>query len=183
MNMSMPVKDDAGSVQTMNMNMKMYMTLFMEPAMKAKINSSYVVNAMGQEMVQPVMDMYLKADDKSYTTYMGMNDGTGAFTWVKQTIENEMLADLFKYDEETIKANKELVENYLNEDSIKFFGKYIDESERTLLKLQYTMPGEIYKDIFSKYIEEMSTSTNEQDVMTVEILKGFAGGEFGDLIT
>ena len=181
MNMSMPVKDDAGSVQTMNMNMKMYMTLFMEPAMKAKINSSYVVNAMGQEMVQPVMDMYLKADDKSYTTYMGMKDGTGAFTWVKQTIEDEMLADLFKYDEETIKANKELVENYLNEDSIKYFGKYIDESERTLLKLQYTMPGEIYKDIFSKYIEKMSSSTNEQDVMTVEILKGFAGGEFGDL--
>lgn len=180
-NMSMPVKDDAGSVQTMNMNMKMYMTLFMEPALKAKINSSYVVNAMGQEIVQPVMDMYLKADDKSYTTYMGMNDGTGAFTWVKQTIEDKMLADLFKYDEETIKENKELVESYLNEGNIKYFGKYIDESGRTLLKLQYTMPGEIYKDIFSKYIEEMSTSTNEQDVMTVEILKGFANGGFGDL--
>lgn len=181
MNMSIPTKDDAGSVQTMNMDMKMYMTFFMEPTMRAKINSSYVVNAMGQEITQPVMDMYLAADDTSYTTYMGMNDGTGTFTWVKQTIQNEMLADLFKYDEGTTKKNKELIEKYLKDEDVKYFGKHIDESGRTLLKLQYAMPSELYKDMFSEYIEEMSTSTNEQDVMTVEVLKGFVDGGFGNI--
>jgi len=152
----------------------------MEPTLKAKINSSIVMNVMGQEMVQPVMDMYLTSDDNSFTTYIGTNDGTGTLTWMKSTIEDAMFGELFKYNKESIKANQELADKYTKD--VKYFGKYTDESGKTLIRLQYTMSGEIYNEMFGKYIEEMSDSTNEQDIMTLEILKGFTSESFGDLI-
>lgn len=178
-NMSMPVKDDAGSVTMMNMNMKMFMTLFMEPSLKAKINASMVIDMMGQEVVQPIMDMYMTMDDTSLVQYMGMNDGTGKYTWMKMTTENEMFGDLLKYDAASIKANQQLTEQYITD--VKYFGKYPDESGNVLLKLQYTMSGDIFNEMFSQYMEEMSSSTNEQELMTAEMLKGFANGSFGDL--
>jgi hypothetical protein len=177
--MSMPVKDDAGSVTQMNMDMKMYMTLFMKPSLKAKVNASMVLNMMDQEVIQPIMDMYMTSDDTSLIQYMGMNDGTGKITWMKMTTENDMFANLLKYDAESIKANKELTEKYIKD--VKYFGKYPDKSGKVLLKLQYTMSGEIYNDMFGKYMEEMTSSTNEQEAMTAEMIKGLANGEFGDL--
>jgi len=177
--MSMPVKDDAGSVTQMNMDMKMYMTLFMKPSLKAKVNASMVLNMMDQEVTQPIMDMYMTSDDTSLIQYMGMNDGTGKITWMKMTTENDMFADLLKYDAESIKANKELTEKYIKD--VKYFGKYPDKSGNVLLKLQYTMSGEIYKDMFGQYMEEMTSSTDEQEAMTAEMLKGLANGNFGDL--
>ena len=50
-----------------------------------------------------------------------------------------------------------------------------------MLKLQYTMSGDIFNEMFSQYMEEMSSSTNEQELMTAEMLNGFANGSFGDL--
>jgi len=134
---------------------------------------------MGQEVVQPIMDMYMAADDTSLIQYMGMKDRTGETTWMKMTTENEMFADLLKYDAESITKNKEITEQYIKD--VKYFGKYPDESGNVLLKLQYTMSGEIYNDMFGQYIEKMSSSTNEQELMTAEMLKGFANGSFGDL--
>lgn len=179
MNMSMPVMDDANSVQTVNMDMKMNMSIIMKPTLKAKINSSLVMNMMGQEVVQPVMDMYMTSDEKSLTTYMGMNDGTGTLTWMKSTYEDEMFGTLLKHDEETIKANKELMDKYIKD--VKYFGKYTDEAGKSLLRMQYSMSGEIYKDMFGEYLKEMPDSTNEQDEMTTEIIKGLANGDFGDI--
>ncbi len=179
MNVSMPVKDDAGSVQTMNMNIKMFMTIFMEPSLKAKINADLLMNSMGQEVTIPVMDMYMTSDDTSLTQYMGMNDGAGNTTWTKSTIVNEMFGELLKFNKETIEENKELTEKYIKD--VKYFGKYTDESGKTLLRMSYTMSGDIYKDIFSQYIEETSTSTDEQIQMMSEMFKGLANGEFGDL--
>ncbi len=178
LNMSMPVKDDAGSVQTINMNMKMYMTIFMDPSIKAKINSNVIINMMGQEVVQPVMDMYLTANDKTLATYTGTYDDKGSIAWVKSAVEDEAFTELFKHDKEAIKANLELTEKYTKD--VKYFGKYKDEDGRTLLRLQYTMSGQIYNDMFGKYIEEMSAAS-EQDAMTAEIIKNFANGSFGDL--
>lgn len=177
--MSIPVKDDAGSVTMMDMNMKMYMTLFMEPSLKAKINASVVMDMMGQEVVQPIMDMYMTATDTALIQYMGMNDGEGNTSWMKMTTESEMFADLLKYDAESIKANQQLTEKYIKD--VKYFGKYPDKSGNTLLKLQYTMSGEIYNDMLGQYMDEMSSSTDEQEKMAAEVLKGFADGSFGDL--
>lgn len=177
MNMSMDMPDAAGSVSTMNMNMNMYMTLFMNP-LKAKINADVVVNVAGQEMSQPFMNMYMTMDDKGLNQYMGMNDGTGTYTWMKQTVTNEMFGDLLKYDKETIAKNKEITEKYIKD--IKYFGKYKDEAGRTLLRLEYTMSGDIYKDMLGESIEQMPEPTNEQETATLEALKALVNGEFGD---
>lgn len=177
-NMSMPVKDDAGSVSMVNMNMKMYMTLFMEPSMKAKINANMKMNMMGQEIEQPIMDMYMTSNDTSLTQYMGMNDGTGTLTWMKLVYEDEMFGALLKQDKETIKANQELTDKYIKD--IKYFGKYTDEG-KTLLRMQYTMSGDIYKEIFGAYESEMPASTNEQEAMTIEMIKSLANADFGDI--
>ena len=176
-NMSMAVPDDAGSVQTINMKMNMLMTMFMNP-MKAKISADMVMNMMGQEISQPIMQMYLTMNDNSYTTYVGMNDNTGTLTWMKSTVEDEMFSQLMKYDKETIQANKELMEKYIK--NVKYFGKYT-EAGKTLLRMEYTMSTDIYKDMLGGYVEELSASTNEQEVMTAEMLKGLASGNLGDL--
>lgn len=178
MNMSMPIKDDAGNIYPMNMDINMYMTIFMNPTLKAKINASLEMDAMGQEITQPIMDMYFSTTNKAFITYMGINDGSGNLSWLKSTAEDELLVDMLKYNKETTKQNQELVEKYTKE--VKYFGKYT-ENGKTLTRLQYTMSGEIYNDMFSEYLNTMSTSTNEQDIMTVEMFKAFAEGNFGNL--
>ncbi len=175
--MSMDVPDDAGSVQTQEMNMKMDMTIFMNP-MKAKINASMVIPVMENE-IMPIMDMYMTMDEKGITQYIGMNDGTGNLSWMKQTIAMDMLSDLMKNDIETIKKNEELVKKYTKD--VKYFGKYTDESERTLSRLQYTMSGDIYKEMFGKSSELMPEPANEQEALTAEMLKNLATVDLGDL--
>ncbi len=177
-NMSMAMPDEAGSVQTMNMKMNMLMTMFMNP-MKAKISADMVMNMMGQEISQPVMNMYLTIDENNYTTYVGVNDNTGAITWMKSTVSDEMLSKLMKYDQTSMQENKELMEKYIK--SVKYFGKYTDATGKTMLKMEYTMSTDIYKDMLGEYVEEMSGSTNEQEAMTSEMLKGLVDGNFGDI--
>lgn len=83
-----------------------------------------------------------------------------------------------KQDKETIKANQELTDKYIKD--IKYFGKYTDEG-KTLLRMQYTMSGDIYKEIFGAYESEMPASTNEQEAMTIEMIKSLANADFGDI--
>lgn len=172
---SLDVPDAAGSVQTMNMKMNMYMTLFVNP-MKAKINADMLVNIAGQEMSLPFMNMYMTIDENGMNQYMSM-DNNGTYTWIKQTIANEMFGDLLKYDEEAIEKNKEIAEKYTKD--VKYFGKYKDE-DRTLLRLEYTMSGEIYKDMLGESLENMPAPTNEQEEATYEALKALVDGNFGD---
>lgn len=176
--MSMDVPDDAGSVQTQKMDMKMDMTIFMNP-IKAKINASMFIPVMETEIMQPIMDMYMTVDENSITQYMGMNDGSGNLSWIKQTISMDMLSDLMKNDIETIQKNKEMSEKYTKD--VKYFGKYTDEAGRTLLRLQYTMSGDIYKEIFGEAQGLMPEPANEQEAMTAEMLKNLASIEMGDL--
>ena len=179
MKMSIPFKDDSGTAQTINMDMKMMMTIFMEPYMKAKINSSIVMESMGEELTQP-MDMYLSTNDKSYTTYIGTKDNkTGLYNWAKSTIEDETFANLLKYNDAYIKENKELTEKYTKD--VKYLGKYNDPSGRTLLKLEYTLSGDIYKDMLSKYSEEMAEISGEEDAEMKEAFEALASGNIGDI--
>lgn len=176
--MSMNVPDDAGSVQAMHMKMNMFMTIFTNP-MKAKITSDMVMDVMGQQISQPVMQMYMSADDKGYTTYMGMPDSQGALTWMKSTVENEMIAMLMKYDQDTIQANKGIMQKYIKD--VKYFGKYSDDAGKTLLRMQYSMSTEIYKDLLGGYVEELSTSMKEQDEISAKMFEELVSGNMGDL--
>jgi len=172
-NMSMAIPDETGSVQEMNMDMNMDMTVFMDP-IKIKVKA-----AMPLLSEQPIMEMYMTVDEAGYTTYMGTDDGSGKLNWMKQTIKDDVLTALMKNDEETIEKNKEIDEKFTKD--VKYFGKYTDEAGRTLLRLQYTMSGDIYKEIFGEYLESAPEPASEQEAMTVEIIKNFANANMGDL--
>jgi len=107
-----------------------------------------------------------------------MADETGELEWIKQTMATGMLSDLIKYEEETIAKNKEMIEKYTND--VKYFGKYVEDG-KTLLRLEYTLSGEIYKDIFAETSEFMPEPATEEEKLAVEMLEGFADIELGDL--
>ena len=175
--MSMDVPDDAGSVQPFSMDMNMYMSIFMEP-LKAKITTSMLVPGMEEEVFVPMVNMYMTIDEEGIKQYIGMADETGELEWIKQTTAMGMLSDLIKYEEETIAKNKEMIEKYTND--VKYFGKYVEDG-KTLLRLEYTLSGEIYKDIFAETSELMPEPATEEEKLAVEMLEGFADIELGDL--
>ena len=175
--MSMDIPDDAGSVQPFSMDMNMYMSIFMEP-LKAKITTSMLVPGMEEEVFVPMVNMYMTIDEEGIKQYIGMADETGELEWIKQTTAMGMLSDLIKYEEETIAKNKEMIEKYTND--VKYFGKYVEDG-KTLLRLEYTLSGEIYKDIFAETSELMPEPATEEEKLAVEMLEGFADIELGDL--
>lgn len=176
-NMSVNVPDDEGNVQPFDMDMNMYMTVFMNP-FKAKINASMLVPGMEDLALQPIMNMYMIVDEENITQYMGMADETGELKWIKQTIAMSMLSDLMKNDEETIAKNKELTEKYTED--VKYFGKY-SEDGKTLLRLQYILSGDIYKEMFADFSEVMPEPANEEEAMTFEMIQNIANMDIGDL--
>ncbi|MFA7549401.1 MAG: copper amine oxidase N-terminal domain-containing protein, partial [Sedimentibacter sp.] len=176
-NMSVNVPDDEGNVQPLDMDMNMYMTIFMNP-IKAKINTSMVMPGMEDLALQPIMNMYLIVDEENITQYMGMADETGELKWIKQTIAMSMLSDLIKNDEETIAKNKELTEKYTED--VKYFGKY-SEDGKTLLRLQYILSGDIYKEIFNESSKLMPEPANEEEAMAAEMIQNIANMDIGDL--
>jgi len=172
-NMEFP--DDAGSAQSLEMNMDM--TIFMEP-LKAKVSASMLIPGMESLGLQQIVDMYMTLDEESITQYMSMPGETGEPSWVKQTIAIEMLTDLMKNDEETIAKNKELAKKYTED--VKYFGKYTEDG-KTLLRLQFTMSGDIYKEIFADISDVMPETATEEEAMAVEMLEGLATMDIGDL--
>jgi len=97
---------------------------------------------------------------------------------MKQTIAIDMLSDLIKTDEETIAKNKELAEKYTKD--VKYFGKYT-EDEKTLLRLQYTMSGDIYKEIYADVLDVMPEPATEEEAMVIEMIQNLANLDIGDL--
>ncbi|MDD4438350.1 MAG: copper amine oxidase N-terminal domain-containing protein [Tissierellia bacterium] len=172
-NMEFP--DDAGSAQSLEMNMNM--TIFMEP-LKAKVSASMLIPGMESLGLQQIVDMYMTLDEESITQYMSMPGETGEPSWVKQTIAIEMLTDLMKNGEETIAKNKELAKKYTED--VKYFGKYTEDG-KTLLRLQFTMSGDIYKEIFADISDVMPETATEEEAMAVEMLEGLATMDIGDL--
>ncbi len=172
MDMTMPIPGENGETVPMAMKMNMYMTAFTKPN-KIKLTSDMTMDFAGQNINQPVMDMYITIDDDKFVTYMGMYDANGEITWTKSTIEDALLSELASYD---IKANLELTEKYTKD--VKYFGKYTDENGKTLLRIQNTLSGEIYSELLGKYIEQLAGSTNTQDIMTSEMLKNLGDFKF-----
>jgi len=172
MDMTMPVPDENGGTVSVAMKMNMNMTAFTKPN-KIKINSDIEMNFAGQNINQPVLDMYVTIDKDKLTTYMGMYDETGKVNWTKSTIEDAMLTELASYD---IKTNLEITEKYTKD--VKYFGKYTDENGKTLLKIQNTLSGEIYTELLGTYLEQLAGSTNTQDIMTAEMLNNLGDFEF-----
>lgn len=176
--MSMNVPDAQGNMQPFNMDMNMYMTLFMNP-IKAKINLSMTMPGMENMPVQPIMNMYMIVDEEAITQYIGMADETGELKWIKQTIKiDEKLSGLMKNDQEAMQKNKELVEKYTKD--VKYFGKYVQDG-KTLLRLQYILSGDIYKEMFADFSEVMPEPASEEEAMAYEMIQNIGNIDIGDL--
>ncbi len=172
MDMLMSIPDESGVLQPMKMNMKMDMTTFTNPQ-KVKLTANMEAEFQGDKINQPAMNMYVTADKSKFVTYMGMYNTDGTLTWTKSTIDDESLTNLINYD---VKANLEITEKYTKD--VKFFGKYNDNSGKTLLRIQSTLSGEIYSELLGTYLEQLASSTNTQDVMTSEMLKNMGDFRF-----
>jgi len=176
--MSMNVPDAQGNMHPFNMDMNMYMTLFMNP-IKAKINLSMTMPGMENMPVQPIMNMYMTVDEEAITQYIGMADETGELKWIKQTIKiDEKLSGLMKNDQEAMQKNKELVEKYTKD--VKYFGKYVQDG-KTLLRLQYILSGDIYKEMFADFSEVMPEPASEEEAMAYEMIQNIGNIDIGDL--
>ena len=176
-NMSLNAPDGAGNVQPINMDMDMNMTIFMNPV-KAKISTSMLIPGMEALGQKTFMEMYMTIDEEGITQYIGMPGQTEELTWMKQTIANEMLAGFMKNNEESIEKNKELVKKYT--DDVKYFGKYIEDG-KTLLRLQYILSGDIYKEMFADFSEVVPEPATEEEAMALEMIQNIANMDIGNL--
>lgn len=170
--MKMSIPDESGASQPVNMKINMDMTAFTKPQ-KIKMTSTMTAKVLGQEIDQPLMDMYVTIDGKKFTTYTGMADETGKITWTKSTIEDEALTELANYD---IQKSLELTSKYTKD--VKFFGKSKDAAGRTLLRIQNTLSSEIYESLLGNYLEQLAASTNTKDMMTKDLLKNMGDFQF-----
>lgn len=171
MDLTMPLPDETGEIQDLSTKINMDLTAFTDPY-KIKLTSSMIANFQGIEFSQPILDMYLTMDESKMDTYMGAYDVTGSLSWSKFTIEDKALMDLTQYD---MQANLEITKKFTKD--VKYFGKYTD-SDRTLLRIQNTISGEVYEELLGEYMEQLANSTNTQDLLTAEIFKNLGDLQF-----
>lgn len=159
MDMSMLIPDETdGSLHPMNMQAHMNMTMFMEPQ-KMKLTTDLIMSMGGMQISQPMMEMYSTIEEDTMTTYMGTYDQFGQLTWVKMLQDNELYL--------------ESRENELNEMDIidvKYYGKYVDENERSLLRFEGSISKDNYVDIFGDYMDTLLNSGKEEDLIAANIL-------------
>ena len=164
MDLSIPVPNEAGEIEEMNMLMDMKLTAFMKP-MKVKAVANMVIDMGIEKIDQPVMEMYYTVEGDEFATYMGMYLEPGILTWTQSKMENEMISELLNSD---VKTNMELNEESIT--AVRYLGKYTDESGKSVLKFENTMSFEAYSEVMGSYMEMLSASSKEEDMLAVDML-------------
>jgi hypothetical protein len=172
MDMTIPVPDENGDIQSMALKTNMNITAFTNPQ-KIKLTSDMVMDFDDQTISQSVMDVYITTDNDNFVTYTGIYGENGELNWSKSTIEDTLISELTSYN---IKSSLEMMEKYIKD--VKYFGKYTDENRKSLLRIQNTLSGEIYTELLAAYIEELSSSASTSDILTAETLKTLGDFEF-----
>lgn len=162
MHMTMPTPDETGKIVETHMLMDMDMTVFMKP-LKAKTSANMAMDMGEMKLNQPVMEMYMAMEDNKLTQYMGMYGEDGQITWMKSVVENEMFSDLMD-----IEKNKEL--NELSIKDVRYLGNYTLDG-KVLQKFENTTSFEAYNDIMGGYMDMLSASGTNEDMMAAEMLK------------
>lgn len=162
MHMTMPAPDETGKIVETHMTMNMDMVTFMNP-MKAKVTAKMAMDMGEMKLNQPLMEMYMTMKDDKLTQYMGMYGEDGKITWMKSVVENEMFTDLMD-----IEKNKEL--NELSIKDVKYLGNYTVDG-KVLQKFENTTSFEAYNEIMGGYMDMLSASGSNEDMMAAEMLK------------
>src|SRR5690606_17575321 len=113
------------------------------------------------KLSQPIMEMYMVADENKFSTYMAMTDQTsGELTWIKQEIEDESFATLLDPNNE---EKKELNEKSITD--VKYLGTYTVNGVN-LEKYEITMSFEAFNEILGQNLS-MLTETLGDDAELV----------------
>ncbi|NLY46715.1 MAG: copper amine oxidase N-terminal domain-containing protein [Tissierella sp.] len=165
MNMSMAVPDGTGTIQEIDMQMEMNATSFMNP-MKLKADGNLIMNIEGNKFLQPLMEMYMVAEENKFIIYTGMMDpNTGDLTWMKQEIEDEGFAELVDPNNEEIQA--------LNEQSIKevnYLGTYSD-GNRNLEKYKVTISFDAFDELMKQSMSMVTNTIADEDLqMSLDLI-------------
>ena len=65
-------------------------------------------------------------------------------------------------------------------ETVKYFGKYVQDG-KTLLRLQYILSGDIYKEMFADFSEVMPEPASEEEAMAYEMIQNIGNIDIGDL--
>ncbi len=162
-NLSMALPDETGNMQQMNMQMDMNATAFMNP-MKLKANANMILDLGFDKLSQPIMEMYMVADENKFSTYMAMTDQiSGELTWIKQEIEDESFATLLDPNNEEMKE--------LNEKSItdvKYLGTYTVNGVN-LEKYEITMSFEAFNEILGQNLSMLTETLGDDAELVLKL--------------
>lgn len=173
-NMDMELQLSNLSTDKLAMKYNMYMSMFNEP-LKAKISAKADVNFLGESFSDSIMDMYITVDEKGAAMYMGAYE-EGKITWMKNVMEDDSFLKLMKAENANdIQAQKKYIK------TIKSLGKYLDSSGKVLDKIEYVVSGDLYKDALSDYVNQLSKSANEEEVLMSQSLKFLLDGSMKDM--
>lgn len=161
MHMVMPGPDEAGNIVDMHMSMNMDMTTFTDP-MKVKATADMSMDMGETKINQPVMEMYMTLEEDKFTQYIGMYDEAGQLTWMKSVEENEIFSELMDMEK-----NKELNEQSIKD--VKYLGDYLLDG-KVVQKFENTTSFEAYNEIMGGYMNILSASGSQSDMMTAEML-------------
>lgn len=164
MDITMPIPNELGEIGEMKMLMDMKLTAFMKP-MKVKAVANMNIDMGTDTITQPLMEMYYTVEEDKFATYMGMYLEPGTLTWTQSTMENEMISELLNSD---VKTNMELNEESIT--AVRYLGKYLDENGKSLLKFENTTSFEAYSEIMGSYMEMLSASSKQEDMLAVDML-------------
>lgn len=162
MDMTMPAPNEKGEIQNMQIQMDMKMTAFQDP-LKARASANMIMDFAGMKMSQPIMDLYYNLDGNKFNMYMGMANENGDIEWFKQTQENDLFATMNKNKEENIELNEKSIKD------VRFFGKYIEDG-KTLLRVENTTSFDVYQEMLGGYMDMLSTSTKQEDILAANML-------------
>lgn len=163
MEMTIPTPNEQGVIQNLEVVMDMKMTAFQDP-LKAMASADMMMDLGEMKINQHMMDLYYSLEDNKFTMYMGMTDENGETTWFKQTQENDLFATLNKDKKENIELNKESITD------VKFYGKYVDENGKILLRVENTTSFDVYQEMLGGYMEMLSSSGKQEDILAANML-------------
>lgn len=163
MNMSIPMANENGNDEVMEMQITMDMDTIGEP-FKARASMTIFMDLGVMKIPLNNINMYYTMDENGITTYMGIPKEDGETQWFKQTQGNEMFGMLMKDKETNAQLNEESIKN------VRFLGRYIDEEGRILLRIENTTSFEAYQEILGEYVDMLSATEKEEDKMAADML-------------
>lgn len=172
MDLSMNYVGEKGKTEKIETKTNISMSVITEPK-KIKSEATIIMEYAGMKFSQPLMKIYYLLEDNSFVTYIGTYDESGELTWAKSIAKYEKLSEMKDDNDE---FSLETFEKSIKD--VKYFGKYFNQDGRTLSRFENTTSGKVYSDLFGSFIEALSSSTNEAEILTADLFRNMGDFKF-----